>query len=55
MKAHRNTLYIFAVVGVISLVLAIVAEWKIDIQIVRLMSIFSGHRDFMINVMLGRI
>lgn len=53
MKAHRNTLYIFAVVGVISLVLAIVAEWKIDIQIVRLMSIFSGHREFVINVMLG--
>lgn len=53
MKVHRNTLYIFAIVGVISLALAIVAEWKIDIQIVRLVSIFSGHREFVIDVMLG--
>lgn len=53
MKVHKNTLCIFAMVGVISLALAIIAEWKIDIQIVRFLSIFSGHREFVINVMLG--
>lgn len=53
MKAHKKALRIFIAIGVISLALAIVAEWKIYIQIAKPMSIFSGHREFVINVALG--
>lgn len=53
MKVHAKTLCIFAVTGAISLALAIAAEWKIDIQIAKWFSIFSGHREFVTNVGLG--
>lgn len=54
MKAHKKALHIFAVVGIFSLTLAIVAEWEIDIQIAKIVaSVFSEHRDFIINALLG--
>lgn len=53
MKVHAKTLCIFAVTGAISFALAIAAEWKIDIQIAKWFSIFSGHREFVTNVGLG--
>ena len=53
MKAHQKTMHIFTAAGIFFSALATILEWKIDKQIVKVVSIFSGHREFMITVALG--
>lgn len=53
MKAHQIANRIFLLSGTVSILFAIILEWRIDATILRLMSVFSGHREFLINILLG--